>query len=169
MQSYSGQIIRFFSLLLFQTIILNNINIHGLVNPFVYPLFILLLPIGLAHGIVLLIGFLMGISVDIFSNSMGLHAFVSVFIAFVRPFILQSIAPGGGYEAENKPTIKSMGISWFATYTVIMILLHHSVLFFMEVLSFSNFGWTVLKIILSGIFSIALIFIWEYLFYPKKK
>ena len=54
MLNYSAHIIRFFALLILQTVILNNLNIHGSVNPYIYPLFLLLLPITIPHGVLLL-------------------------------------------------------------------------------------------------------------------
>lgn len=169
MPSNINHILRFFGLLLFQTIILNNINVNGLINPYIYPLFIMLLPLSIHYGLLLVLSFLMGLGIDIFSNTAGLHAFTSVFIAFIRPAILRALAAPGGYESENKPTINSLGIRWFLSYSLVIIFIHHTILFFMEVFSFNLFGRTILRIILSSIISIILIVIFEYLFYPKKK
>lgn len=72
--------IMFVSLVLVQVLILNNIQFSGFVNPYVYVLFILLLPFTIPGYLLLGLSFLMGISIDIFSNTLGLHAAASVFL-----------------------------------------------------------------------------------------
>jgi hypothetical protein len=159
--------LRFVFLILVQVLILNNIQLGGYINPYLYVLFILLLPIETPKWLILFLCFLLGLGVDQFSDTMGLHAGASVFMGFCRPYLLKVLAPREGYGAENKPGLKSMNLRWFLTYSGILVLLHHLFLFYAEVFRFSEFFHTLLRVILSTFFTILLIIICQYLFYYK--
>src|SRR5688572_12401778 len=105
-------IIRFILLILFQVLVLDQILIHQLVNPYLYMLFILLLPFNLPRPALQLLGFLLGLTLDMFTDTMGLHAAACVFIAYLRPFILNILSPQGGFEGTQRtPSVTSMGTS----------------------------------------------------------
>ncbi len=161
-------IVRFIGLLLFQTLILNQVELHGVINPYVYPLFILLLPFETPKWLLLFLGFGLGISVDFFTNTPGLHAFVSVLIAYLRPVILLFNKPISGYESFHQPSISSLGFNWFAIYAGVSISIHHLFFFFLESYSFSYFFYTLTKVIASTIMSLIIIILYQYIFYPKR-
>ena len=158
---------RFIVLVLFQVLVLNNIQFSGYVNPFMYVLFILLLPFETPRWLLLFSGFLLGLSVDIFSNTLGLHASASVFMAFMRPYILTIMAPRDGYETGTYPRIFYYGLTWFLNYTIILVLMHHVFLFYFEVFRFAEFFRTLLRVIFSSAFSIAIIVLSQYIIYRK--
>ncbi|MFB6455474.1 rod shape-determining protein MreD [Chitinophaga sp. Hz27] len=162
-------IIRFVLLLLIQVFVLNKILIHQLVSPYLYMLFILVLPFNLPRPALMLLGFLMGISLDMFMNTMGVHAAACVFIAYLRPFIINILSPQGGFETTQKtPSMTSMGVSQFLIYAAILVFLHHAVYFTLEVFSFANPLYLLLKIILSSAASLFLILLYEMLFFSRK-
>ncbi|MBC9911469.1 rod shape-determining protein MreD [Chitinophaga varians] len=162
-------IIRFAFLLLIQVFVLNKILIHQLVSPYLYMLFILALPFNLPRPVVMLLGFLMGISLDMFSNTMGIHAAACVFIAYLRPFIINVLSPQGGFETTQKtPSMTSMGVSQFLIYAAVLVFLHHVVFFTLEVFGFGNPLYLMLKILLSTAASLILIVLYELLFFTKK-
>jgi len=161
-------IIRFFGLLFFQVLILNNINLSSFINPYIYILFIFLLPITMPSWMLMPIGLVTGLAVDIFENTMGVHAAACVFIAFLRSYIIRALTPQGGYDIEDKPTLKSQGLKWILTYISLLTLSHHLFIFFLEVLSFSQILYILSKIIFSTSLSICLMLIYTYIFYPKK-
>jgi len=114
--------IRFIVLLFVQVLILKNINIYPpYVHIFIYPLFILLLPLKTPHWALLLLGFLMGLCVDMFYDSLGLHAAAGVLIAYARKFVSQILEPRGGYEINDSPNKTDMGFSWFLQYSGILM------------------------------------------------
>ncbi|MGB0839319.1 MAG: rod shape-determining protein MreD [Chitinophagales bacterium] len=160
-------IVRFVGIVLFQVLILNQIEIHGFISPYIYPLFILLLPFETPPAILLLLGFLTGISVDMFVNTPGLHAASTVFLAYLRPFVVRVNQPPGDYESTDRPNMHSMGLNWFLVYAGIAIILHHFCFFFLEIFSLSYLLITISKILFSSILSLALIIIYQYLFNPK--
>ena len=119
--------VRFLLLVLVQVLILNNIQLGGYINPYLYVLFILLLPVETPKWLILFLSFFIGIGVDMFSNTMGLHAAASVFMGFCRPYLLKVLAPREGYGAESKPGLKAMNLRWFITYTGILVFLQQHV------------------------------------------
>jgi len=159
-------IISFLVIVLLQLLLMNNIQFSGFINPYFYILFIILLPINIPRYILLILGFLLGITIDIFSNTPGIHASATVFMAFIRPFIINS------YNLDDQekmmiPSISNIGVKWFIKYLVIMIIAHHFFLFFIEVFSFSGFLHTLLRCILSSIFTFVFILISQFLIFRK--
>ena len=170
MANYIGKnILRFLFLVLFQVLILNNIQFSGYINPYLYVLFILMLPFETPKWMLIISAFLLGLTIDMFTNTMGMHAAASVFMAFCRPYLLAYIAPRGGYEYESQPTIGHLGLNWYLSYAGILVLLHHIVLFYIEVFRLSEFFSTLYRVVLSSIFTILLLIISQYLIYGKKK
>ena len=163
-----SNIIRFFILVFVQIVILNNIQVSGFINPFLYVMFILLLPFETPGWLLLLLSFFMGLSIDMFSNTMGMHAAASVALAYFRPKVIRVISPRDGYETESKPTVVDMGFRWFFIYTIILVFIHHLILFFIESFSFHEFFSTLGRVLLSSVFTIALIILSEYLFTRTK-
>jgi rod shape-determining protein MreD len=160
---------RFVVLILVQVLILNNILVGGFINPYLYVLFILLFPLESPKLLLLVLAFFLGLGIDMFSNTMGMHAAASVFMAFCRPYFLKLIAPRDGYDFERTPSIQAMGLKWFLTYTGILVLLHHAVLFYTEVFRLNEFFHTLLRVVLSSSLTIILILITQYLFYYKTR
>lgn len=166
---YLNNLFRFFFLLLIQIIILNNIGLYNMVNPYLYVMFILLLPLETPLYLLLSLSFLLGLSMDIFSNTGGMHAAACTLMGFVRPLILLIITPRGGYEHQPVPNLKNMGIQWFFTYSLILVLVHHLLLFQLEVFRLNEFLITFTRSILSTIFTLVLIFITQYITGSSKK
>ena len=162
-------IIRFFVLVLVQVLVIKNIELGRFVNPFVYVLFMIVLPFETPKWMLLIIGFVLGLTIDMFYDTMGMHAAACVFIAFVRPSVLNWFSPREGYEFGMQPTIQYLGVPLFLSYSEILIVLHHFVLFFIEVFRFSEFFSTLLRVIISSIFTLLLVVVSQYLFNKKKE
>ncbi len=131
-------ILRFVFVILLQILVFNNIQFSGYINPHFYILFILLLPIKTPAWLTMLTAFILGYTIDIFSQSPGLHASASVFIAFIRPTVISSIKTTNEINTDIEPSLSKMGFRWFIIYAIILILIHHSIYFFLEAFSFSN-------------------------------
>ncbi len=117
--------IRFVGILLFQVLVLNNIELHGFINPYIYPLAILLLPFNTPKWLLLVLGFCAGLFVDVFANTPGLHAAATVLLAYLRPLIVLVNRPPSDYESSDQPTVNSLGFNWFIIYATIAVLIHH--------------------------------------------
>jgi rod shape-determining protein MreD len=160
-------IARFFILVLLQVLILNNIQLSGFINPYIYILFILLLPFETPAWLLLILGFFTGLTIDIFSGTIGMHATATTLAAYARPYVLTVFSPRDGYENRTSPTLKNYGISWVIRYTIVIILIHHSTLFFIEVFRFSGFFYTMFRILISSVFTFILVIISQLLFFKK--
>ena len=160
-------ILRIFLLVIFQVFVLNNIQFSGYVNPYFYVLFILLLPFETPGWLLLGLGFTLGLTIDLFSNTPGLHASASVFMAFLRPGVLGLFAPRDGYEPGTFPRIYYYGFGWFLQYSVILIFAHHLFLFYIEVFRFSDFLLTFWRVILSTAFTLFLVIISQFFIFRK--
>lgn len=158
----------FILFLLLQVLVLNEIQLHGLINPIIYPLFILLLPMRTPKALVMFIAFLLGLGIDIFSNTIGLHASASVFLAFVRPGLLNRLQPQQGYDPEHRPSLKVMGFEWFFIYVLVGLLSHHIFYFSVEMFGFEDPLSLLLKIFLSTLLGILLIFLHQFIFDGRK-
>jgi len=152
----------FILLILLQVLLFNNIEFSGYVNPYVYIMFILLLPVEISSWLLLVIAFFTGLTIDLFCGSPGMHASATVLAGFVRPYILRLLSPRDGYETGSDPSMIIYGFKWFLIYTLIIVLIHHTALFYLEVFRFTDFFRTLLRVILSSLFSITFIIFLEY-------
>ncbi len=160
-------IVRFLLVILFQVLLMDNVMINGYMVPYVYILFILLMPFETPRWILLLSGFMLGMGIDLFENTLGMHTAATVLIAFVRPYLLNLLAPRDGYELETFPRIHYYGLLWFLKYTVIIVVIHHFMLFYLEVFQLKEFFSTLLRVILSSILSASTIILSQYFVFRK--
>ena len=153
-----------------QIMIMSNINFGGYINPYIYVLFILLLPFDIKGWVLLIAAFGTGLIIDLFSDTQGMHAAASVFMAFARPGIISMITGRTDFDPGSIPQISLMGAKWVTMYSVVLILLHHSLLFFLEIFRFSEFFLTLGRILASsGITFIMVMLGFLFLDSPGKK
>jgi rod shape-determining protein MreD len=149
-------------LILLQVLVLNNIQFSGYINPYVYIMIILLLPSITPAWLVLIVSFVTGLIIDLFSGSPGMHASATLLAGFSRPLVLRLISPRDGYESGSDLSMAAYGLRWFFIYASIIVLIHHTTLFFLEVFRFTDFFRTILRILLSSIFTVGFILLLEY-------
>ena len=173
MKSYTGIIVRFIILVLVQVIVLNKIEFGDWTpyfNAFVYVMFILTLPFETPLWGLLLLSFLLGLSVDIFQGTYGMHASACLVAAFVRPAVLKTMSSTDEYEFRNVPTVQVMGLSWYVVYASVICLIHHLWLYLIEDFRFIELGDILLKTVCSTSISVVLIILAQYLiFMPQKE
>jgi len=168
MTSFSGELsLRFIALLLVQVVVCNNINFLGYINPYIYIVFIFLFPIRDSRIVLLLISFLLGMLVDMFSDSVGVHAAAAVTLAYARPLLLK-MSFGMLYEHQSVK-FSNTDIGSLITYVGLGTLLHHFILFSLEVFNISNILLILKKTLFSGIFTIILSILIIVLFSRNKK
>ena len=164
---YLKYILCFIVTILLQVLVMDNIQFSGYLVPFVYLLFILLLPFETPKGLLLVLAFIAGITVDLFNGVPGMHASASVFMAFLRPIVLKNFSPHEGYENGTSPRIYYYGFEWFAKYTFFLVLGHSFFLFFVESFSFIGFFHTLLRIILSTALTGTIIILSQFFIFRK--
>ncbi len=162
-------IIRFFVLVFVQVLIIKNIELGRFINPFVYVLFLIILPFETPKWLLLIIAFVLGFTIDSFYDTPGMHAAACVLLAYIRPGILKLFSPRDGYELGTQPTIQYLGVPWFISYAGILIIVHHFALFYLEMFRFSEFFSTFFRVIISSIFTMLLVVVSQYLFNRKKE
>ena len=152
----------FIILVLLQVLLFNNIQFSGYVNPYIYIMFILLLPVEIPSWVLLMLSFGIGSIIDFYTGSPGMHSSASVLAGFVRPFVLRYISPRDGYEPGANPSMLIYGFRWFLFYTLAIVLVHHTALFYLEVFRFTDFFRTLLRVMLSSLFTIVFVLIIEF-------
>ncbi len=162
---------RFFLIVLIQVLILKQINIgwggYHYIHLFIYPVFILLMPLKTKRFILLLIAFFVGIVIDMFYDSPGLHTSALIFLAYIRRYVLKFLEPVEGYNIDATPTIKTFGLDWFLIYSTVLVFFNILWYFSMEAFSFQYISNIMLKTIFSFIFSEILILLYVAILNPK--
>ena len=164
---FARNIIRFFVVVLIQVLLLDNIMLGGYLNPYFYIIFILLMPFETPRWLLLVSAFLLGITVDLFSDTLGMHTAATVFMAFMRPWVLSIFAPRDGYETDSFPRIYYYGFSWFLSYTLALTFIHHLLLFYIEVFHFHEFLSTLLRATLSTTLTASIIILSQFFIFKK--
>jgi len=159
-------IISFIGLALAQILVFNHIQFSGYINPSFYLLFILILPLNTPAWLRLSLAFLLGFIIDMFSQSPGLHTSSTVLIAFIQPYILLAFKTTDIDESKSC-SLSRLGYQWFISYTLAMILIHHSLYFLLEVFSFDQFLDTFYRIILSSFATFMAIMLAQLVIYKK--
>ena len=171
MSNLLKNIIRFIFFILVQEFVLNKVPpLHQFIVPYLYFLFILWLPFNINRFLLLITGFLFGLSLDYFAGTPGLHAAPCTLIAYLRPFLLNLLIPQDTTEQSYaEPSIKSMSWAPYALYVCVLTFIHHFYLVLIEWLQFGNFLYFIGKVLGTTAISLLLIFITEMLFFRKAK
>ncbi len=155
--------IRFVLFLLIQIIILNEVPpLHQFITPYLYFTFLLWLPFGTNRLTLTILGFVLGYSLDIFTNTPGLHAAAATLVGYVRPTILNLLLAQETSEEVNKePSVGTMGWGPFMIYVFLLTFIHHFYLVLLEWLQFGNFTYFIGKVIATSLMSVLLILLVE--------
>ena len=159
-----GHILRFIALILLQVLVLDHLDVlNGLMVPYLYVFFLLMLPIEMPAWAQLAIGAVTGLVMDFFTSTPGMHMSACVVMMYARLQVLRLLSPREGYEYGSRPTVMRMGFPWYITYAGLLILLHHLWLFFVELHRFDAFFGTFFGPVLRGLFSFALCLLAQFL------
>lgn len=158
---------RFFLLLAAQILIFNNIDLFGFLNPFPYVLFIILFPINHSRNNLILASFLIGIVMDHFCNSGGVHAFACLVLAYYRPALFK-FSFGLSYEYQTITLNDSLNPQRFL-FILIAILIHHLLVFILEIFDIYLIWEIFYRTILNTIFTIFICILIIYLIKPSKR
>ncbi len=165
-------IVRFIFLVLLQVFVINQINL-GFLAPYislvVYVSFLLTFPIRASKYVTLLVALFLGLTIDMFLNTNGIHASACVLLAFLRPFLLSRLQTDSPMDEIEELTVFTEDIQKYTLYIFILIFCFFLWLFLLEEFSFSKIPLIILKTILSTIFSTLLIILGQYLLFRKPK
>ncbi len=163
------QVALFIFFIFAQVLVLNNVELGGGTQIMIYPLFVLLLPVGINIFLLLSLSFLLGLSIDAMSNTYGLHASALIVVAFLRPIIFRFTAPRDGYEQVSATNIHVMGISWTLRTLGLLLLIHHFWFFLLELFKLDEILYLIQKTMLSLPMSFVICLLLQYLFIKKPK
>jgi hypothetical protein len=155
--------------LIFQVLVLKNLVLFGSAVCFLYVTYIILLPLDLKTIPALLISFFLGMGVDFFYDTLGIHTASLLVIAFLRHRWLLVLVPTGGYEDDLQPSLLNMGLGWFLSYSIPLVLIHHALFFYIESLGTDLFFTSLQKIIASAIFVLVMSIIVQLLLYRRRR
>ncbi len=162
-----GNIARFILLLAAQVLIFNRIDLFGFINPFPYVLFIILFPVNGNKMSLLLASFFLGILMDMFCNSGGVHAAACVILANFRPSLFK-FSFGLSYEYQTVKLNDVLTPERFS-FILLAVVIHHFILFVLEVFKIS-FLWDIMvRTVLSTLFTIITCIIIIYIIKPSKR
>ncbi|WP_318345321.1 rod shape-determining protein MreD [Flagellimonas baculiformis] len=160
-------IFRFVLLVLAQVLIFNTLNFMDFINPMVYVIFFYWYPLKSNRALFMVVSFLLGFIIDIFSDTLALNAIASLTVAYARPVIMR-FCFGVNYEFQNfsfKNTTKIQRV----TFLALLILIHHLLFFSLEILSIAHFLLTLKKVFATGIVTLILCTLFSSLFSPKSE
>lgn len=151
MERWIRYIFLFVALVILQLFVFDQLNFRGYVNAFPYIYFILALPFSVSGRSILLLSAFMGLVIDFFSGTMGVHMAALVFMGYSRILLLPALAPQGDYEADVEPSAQANGWGWYIRYSFILTLVHSFVIYIVESFSFVNFSFILLNILFSSL------------------
>ena len=149
-----------------QTLVLNEIMFSTYINPFLYLIVIISLPLKTNKLFLLIYAFFLGLFIDLFSANLGFHSTATVLVSFLRPLIAKLTIPHNILSENDEISTRKIGVKSYITFSIFLIIIHNCCLFVTEYLQF-NF-YILIKILLSSIITASLIYITQLLIYVKK-
>lgn len=162
MQRIFEYILFFVAVVLLQALLFDNLVLTRYVVPLYYVVFLLLLPVGTSRVSLLLMGTLLGATMDITMGTPGLNIIASAAVGFARSGVM-NISMGKDVQHEKIPFGGAIDDKSFLLYAIILVGLHQTLFFGFESLG-SHFFFTVAKIILSTLVTVVLVWITAALF-----
>lgn len=167
---YIKYILIFIAIVLLQVLVFNNFipQIFGInIIPIIYSYFLIKLPVGMNRISLILLGFILGFIVDVFSNTPGLNAMVGTFIGFIRPNVMNLFFSSDDFEGQE-PSEASLSITTFYKYALLLLFINVGLVILLETFSTSNFTTKLSSILLSTLFSLVFIVCFEKILSPHQ-
>ena len=153
---WTKQIGRYVVIMLLQVLLFDQLQLWGICHPYIYVLCLLMMPITLSHSADMLIGAAAGLIMDIFCNSLGIHTAGCILIMFIRPYLLGAIVNDKD-RLNEQISLHAVGMEALIKYVVILVVLHHFVIFSLAAWSWCHLGFVLMETIVSSIITIAII------------
>jgi hypothetical protein len=160
---------QFIAYVLAQALVFNQLEIDYGIQFMIYPLYILLLPYDLNIFLSMLIAFVFGLSIDIISNTFGLHASSALLIAYLRPYFFKMFEIRDGYDPGMELSTKNMEFRWILSVHGLLLLIHHFWFFLIEIFKFNEMWFVFQKTILSMPISLGICLLIQSIFLRKSK
>ena len=162
-------ILLFLGLVFLQVMIFDNLRLGSFIHPYVYVLFVMLLPFDTPRWKLIINGFIIGMVIDIFNGTPGLNAAATVLMAYLRPNIINLTTRKSDIDGKTTPSVSEMGMKWFLPYCILLLIIHNFTFFMLEAFTFHLIGLVLLETLTSIIFSSIVIVLIILIFKPIKK
>ena len=163
------QLLRLGLYLAVYVLLISKLTLFGAGFCFFYLGFLLFLPLGTPVAVQLLLGFGVGLLVDITDDTGGLHAAAATLLMYARPWVLRLLTPRDGYDTQDSVNVHQMGWQWFLVYLLVLVSLHHLAFFFLELGSFRHPLLTLGRAGASVFFTATALLIVQLLFFPTRR
>ncbi|MCR5532522.1 MAG: hypothetical protein K6F10_01415 [Paludibacteraceae bacterium] len=147
---WTKQIGRYILVMLLQVLLFDQLQLLGVCHPYIYILCLMMMPVTLPHNVDMIIGALVGVVMDIFCNSLGVHTAACILIMFIRPYIISSMV--NDIDRLNEAiSMHVLGVENMIKYVLILVFVHHAVVFLLAAWSWSHIGFVLIETVVSGI------------------
>ena len=153
---WTKQIGRYIGVMLLQVLLFDQLQLLGVCHPYIYVLCLLMMPITLPHSADMIIGAVVGLIMDIFCNSLGVHTASCIFIMFIRPYVIGALVNDKD-RLNEQISLRALGVEALFKYVVILVLVHHLMVFLLAAWSWSHIWFVLMETIVSSIITISVI------------
>ncbi|MBQ7632404.1 MAG: rod shape-determining protein MreD [Paludibacteraceae bacterium] len=160
---WTKQLIRYIIVMVLQVLLFNQLQLWGVCHPYVYLLCLLMMPITLPHIADMFIGAAVGLVMDMFCNSLGIHTASCILVMFIRPYLLAAFINEKD-RLNEQISVRTIGFEAFIKYAVILVLVHHLAIFMLAAWSWSHIGFVLAETVVSSTLTILLILGYNLLF-----
>ena len=144
------QIGRYIVVMMLQVLLFDQLQLLGVCHPYIYILCLLMMPITLPHSLDMIIGAVVGLIMDIFCNSLGVHTAACILLMFIRPYLLGAIVNDKD-RLNEQISLRTIGMEALIKYVVILVLVHHLAVFSLAAWSWSHIGFVLAETVVSGL------------------
>ena len=153
---WTKQIGRYIVVMLLQVFLFDQLQLLGVCHPYIYVLCLLMMPITLPHSADMIIGAVVGLIMDVFCNSLGVHTASCIFIMFIRPYMIGALVNDKD-RLNEQISLRALGVEALFKYVVILVLVHHLMVFLLAAWSWSHIGFVLMETVVSSIITISVI------------
>lgn len=153
---WTKQLGRYIIVMLLQVLLFDQLQLWGACHPYVYVLCLLMLPITLPHSVDMVLGAAVGVVMDVFCNSLGVHMAACILLMFIRPYVIGAIVSDKD-RLNEQISLHAIGMEAMIKYVVILVLFHHLTVFTLAAWSWRHIGFVLLETVVSSIVTILLI------------
>ncbi len=142
--------------MILQVLLFDQLQLLGVCHPYIYVLCLLMMPITLSHSADMIIGAVVGLIMDIFCNSMGIHTAACIFIMFIRPYLIGAIVNDKD-RLNEQISLRSLGMEALLRYVVILVVIHHLIVFLLAAWNWAHIGFVLVETLVSSLVTIFII------------
>lgn len=150
-----------------QAVIFNNLILFNIALPLVFIYLIISLPVTLSTNLSIVIGFITGLTVDIFSDTPGMNALACTTLAFIRKPVYHLYMSYDDDTSSTRPSIATMGPGVYLKYMLTMVFIYCFMLFAIEAFQFFNLRLMLMRTIFSTAFTFIIIYAIESLSFKR--